>query len=368
MRHTSRSTHRSSETAKNLIPTVPAVTNGTAYVRFHGRNLSTWNKRGGSAAERFDYLYSDEELGEWVPTLKELARQSPSSAFAFFNNNSSSEDPQNPLGRISQAAANAQQLRRLLDVNRIPATGGGGVRSVVHILSVIHGTDARAELFAPVVEEAGHRLDEWSFGWGTPPPRPLDAYDAVLVFGGAMHADQDAHHPWLREETLWLQQVLAGDTPVLGVCLGVQLLARAAGAGVGRMQDGPEIGWHRVELTEAGLEDPVIGVLPAAFDALQWHHYTYGLPAGAVELARSTACTQAFRLGDACWGVQFHPEVTSAQLESWLADTSDPAPDPDGLRAETREQIAVWNDLGRSLCGAFLAAAERLASARLQTA
>jgi uncharacterized protein YecE (DUF72 family) len=112
-----------SETAKNLVPTVPAVTNGIAYVRFHGRNLATWNKRGGSAAERFDYLYSDEELEEWVPTLQELGGQAQQ-AFAFFNNNSSSQDPQNPLARVSQAATNAQQLRRLLDVNRIPATGG----------------------------------------------------------------------------------------------------------------------------------------------------------------------------------------------------------------------------------------------------
>jgi uncharacterized protein YecE (DUF72 family) len=112
-----------SDSAKNLIPTVPAVTSDTAYVRFHGRNLGTWNKRGGSAAERFDYLYSDAELEEWVPTLKELAGQSEK-AFAFFNNNSSSEDPENPLGRVSQAAANARQLRRLLDMNRIPATGG----------------------------------------------------------------------------------------------------------------------------------------------------------------------------------------------------------------------------------------------------
>jgi len=112
-----------SDTAKNLVPTVPAVTNGIAYVRFHGRNMATWNKRGGSAVERFDYLYSDEELEEWTPTLRELGGQSKE-AYAFFNNNSSSQDPQNPLGRISQAAANAQQLRRLLDVNRIPASGG----------------------------------------------------------------------------------------------------------------------------------------------------------------------------------------------------------------------------------------------------
>jgi uncharacterized protein YecE (DUF72 family) len=112
-----------SETARNLVPTVVAATSPTAYVRLHGRNLATWNKRGGSAAERFDYLYSDEELAEWIEPLSELAGQAEQ-AFAFFNNNASSEDPENPLGRISQAATNARQLRRLLDVNRIPASGG----------------------------------------------------------------------------------------------------------------------------------------------------------------------------------------------------------------------------------------------------
>jgi len=112
-----------SGSAKNLVATVPALTSETAYVRFHGRNLATWNKRGGSAAERFDYLYSDEELGQWVGTLKELAARSKQ-AFAFFNNNASSQDPDNPLGRVSQAATNARQLRRLLDMNGIAATGG----------------------------------------------------------------------------------------------------------------------------------------------------------------------------------------------------------------------------------------------------
>jgi uncharacterized protein YecE (DUF72 family) len=114
-----------SESAKNLVPTVPAVTAGTAYVRFHGRNLATWNKRGGSAAERFDYLYSDAELEEWTGTLAGLAGEAKQ-AYAFFNNNATSADPDNPLGRISQAATNARQLRRLLDANRIRATGGTG--------------------------------------------------------------------------------------------------------------------------------------------------------------------------------------------------------------------------------------------------
>ncbi|HSX22924.1 MAG TPA: hypothetical protein VLE97_09145, partial [Gaiellaceae bacterium] len=67
--------------------------------------------------------------------------------------------------------------------------------------------------------------------------------------------------------------------------------------------------------------------------------------------------TQAFRLGDACWGVQFHPEVTQPQLEGWIADFEDPPPDPDGLRAETPGRIGAWQQLGRTLCEAFLAAA-----------
>jgi GMP synthase (glutamine-hydrolysing) len=228
----------------------------------------------------------------------------------------------------------------------------------MQVLSVIHGNEARAELFAPAIEEGGHRLDEWSFSWGTPPPQPLESYDAVLVFGGAMHADHDDSHPWLLPETRWLEQLVASGTPVLGICLGVQLLARAAGARVGPLPE-PEIGWYDVELTDAGGDDPVLGVLPRTFEALQWHHYTYGIPAGAIELARSATCTQAFRLGDASWGVQFHPEVTQSQLDAWFADTSDPPPDPDGLRAETAEKIAQWNELGRRLCAAFLAAAER---------
>ena len=104
----------------------------------------------------------------------------------------------------------------------------------------------------------------------------------------------------------------------------------------------------------------MLGSLPAEFTALQWHHYTYGVPDGAFELARSPACTQAFRLGDACWGVQFHPEVTAAQLEDWMADADDPPPDPEGMRASTEEHIGRWNELGRGVCRAFLETAERL--------
>ena len=105
--------------AKNLTPTVLALTSPTAYVRFHGRNAETWNKRGGSAAERFDYLYSDDELQEWVGPLRELA-QGAEQAYAFFNNNSTSPDGSG--GRTAQAAANAKELQRLLQAANVPVS------------------------------------------------------------------------------------------------------------------------------------------------------------------------------------------------------------------------------------------------------
>lgn len=226
------------------------------------------------------------------------------------------------------------------------------------VLAVIHGEKVRAGVFGDAVEARGHRLEEWSLAWDTSLPRPLDAYGAVLVFGGAMHADQEGHHPWLREENLFLQRLLDLHKPVLGICLGAQLLAKAAHAHVGPATE-PEIGWYPVELTEEAADDPLFGSLPPRFDAFQWHYYAHGLPAGAVELARNDLCTQAFRLGDSAWGVQFHPEVTLAQVESWL-DEDEPVP-PE-LLDETRGRIDAWNEFGKSLCDAFVGVAERVAT------
>jgi GMP synthase (glutamine-hydrolysing) len=231
----------------------------------------------------------------------------------------------------------------------------------VNVLAVIHGESVRSGVFGDVVLERGHMLEEWSLAWGKPLPRPLDSYGAVLVFGGAMHADQDDHHPWLREENFFLERLLDLHIPVLGICLGAQLLAKAAHASVGPAREF-EIGWLPVELTAAGVDDPLLGRLPQTFEAFQWHYYEHGIPAGGIELARNGVCTQAFRLGESAWGVQFHPEVTLAQVESWIKDEVGLPVDAGSLLAETRQRIGDWNALGRELCAGFVEAAERVAT------
>lgn len=220
----------------------------------------------------------------------------------------------------------------------------------MRVLAITHGPSVGPGVFADAVEAAGHELVEHQL----PTAGTLDnrEADAIVVLGGAMHPDEEERHGWLRPELGYLDAQLGRGTPMLGVCLGSQLIARAAGARVFRAGE-PEVGWLPVEVTAAGASDPVGSSLPARFDAFQWHHYTHDLPDGAVELARSEICLQAYRLGNA-WGVQFHPEVRAEQVESWLAEDPDDVADPAALREATRERIAGWNDLGRKLCTAFL--------------
>jgi GMP synthase (glutamine-hydrolysing) len=229
----------------------------------------------------------------------------------------------------------------------------------MRVLAVVHGDEVRSGVFADPVTAGGHELEEWSIARSPAPSRPPEAYDAAIVFGGSMHADEEETHPWLRDEETLLRGFLAVGTPVLGVCLGGQLVAKAAGAWVGRASQ-PEIGWHEVELTAAAASDPVFAHLPRRFHALQWHYYAFEVPESGVELARSPVCSQAFRLGKLAWGVQFHPEVTLAMVEQWLEEPEEVDFERDALRRETYERIEEWNALGRELCAGFLGAVERL--------
>jgi GMP synthase-like glutamine amidotransferase len=227
-------------------------------------------------------------------------------------------------------------------------------------LAVVHQSNAGPGVFADEMRERGVELDEWVLSErGTGPPREIADYDAVLTFGGSMHADQEDRHPWLRFEKDFLAAMLEDEMPLLAVCLGCQLLAEAAG-GTARRASEPEIGWHEVEITDQGSDDPVIGPLAPGFTGFQWHSYEAVPPDSAAILARSPVCGQAYRVGERAWGVQFHAEVTAEDAERWIDDyrSNEDAVrigiDPDALRERTREGIGDWNRLGRELCGRFL--------------
>ncbi len=224
----------------------------------------------------------------------------------------------------------------------------------MRVLSLVHGPLVRAEIFEDVVRDAGHELVEARVEDALP---GLDGWDALLVFGGHQNADEEDRHPWLGREDAFLREALERRLPTLGVCLGAQLLAKATGAWVGPAAT-PERGWTEVELTDAGLQDPVLGALPARFDAFQLHEYTYAVPDGAVELARSKTNTQAFRLGNA-WAVQFHPEVRREQVERWLVD--DDVPERAEIAASLPARLPAWQELGTRLCRAFLTRSEAAA-------
>jgi GMP synthase (glutamine-hydrolysing) len=230
----------------------------------------------------------------------------------------------------------------------------------VRVLTIVHQQDAGPGVFAEAVASGGHDLVEW---WPPDHPAPeLDGLGAAIVFGGAMHADHEREQPWLAPEKALLRDLLARGTPVLGVCLGAQLLAEAAGARPRRARE-PEIGWHEVKLTEDAAGDPVAGLLPARFESFQWHSYEAPLPPGATALARSDVCLQAFRVNGSSWGIQFHAEVTGASVDAWLDDYASDEDavrigvDPVAIRAQTAPRIGAWNELGRGLCERFLSQA-----------
>ncbi len=242
----------------------------------------------------------------------------------------------------------------------------------MRVLSIIHGTNARSGVFGDVVREAGHDLDELSYGFGERPRAP-ERYDAVMVFGGSMNVHEVDGHPWISEEQRALARVVQAGVPTLGVCLGAQLLASVTGGRVTRARE-PEIGWYEAETTPEARDDPLFADLPERFTAYQWHSYTFSVPPGATLLARSAVCPQAFRVGDSAWGIQFHAEVTREICESWAAKYgTDPDAvrigfDPDRERARLDVEIDAWNDVGRSLAGSFVAVAETRAARRTAAA
>jgi GMP synthase-like glutamine amidotransferase len=231
-------------------------------------------------------------------------------------------------------------------------------------LAIVHQRDAGPGVFGDALRARSAEVECWMPPEEPSPPDRLERYDAVLAFGGAMHADQEDRHPWLRDEKELLAVLLEKRVPILAVCLGAQLLAEAAGASPRRARR-PEIGWLDVEVSEGGRDDPLLGPLAPGFTAFQWHSYEFPLPQGATALAGSAVCLQGFRIDGRTWGIQFHAEVSRADAEAWIDDYESDEDavrtglDPDRLRLQTRQAIDGWNELGRQLCERFLDTATR---------
>jgi GMP synthase (glutamine-hydrolysing) len=168
-----------------------------------------------------------------------------------------------------------------------------------------------------LIRARGHRIRFHNFERHPDAQPSIDRYRGLVVLGGPMNVEDQHRRAHLKTELNAIERALAQGKPVLGICLGAQLLAHVLRAPV-RRHERPEIGWYDLALSSAGRADPVLGAIGASMPVFQWHAYTFDLPGGAVHLASTATCEQqAFRFGDKAYGFQFHLEADTPVIERW---------------------------------------------------
>lgn len=154
-------------------------------------------------------------------------------------------------------------------------------------------------------------------------PTRMEGYRGLIILGGTPTVTRPALMPFLREEMKALEDALLKGLPVLGVCLGAQMIARVLGARVYSDRRNREIGWYRTYLAGPARHDPIFRTLPKRLDLFHWHQDTFEIPRGCARLAYSNRCeNQAFRFGSNTYALQFHVEMTREMLHEWVRSTT----------------------------------------------
>jgi GMP synthase-like glutamine amidotransferase len=214
-------------------------------------------------------------------------------------------------------------------------------------LIIQHDHDGYPGALLEPIERAGS-VQRWDTF--TQPERPdLDGIDAIVSLGGTAHPDQDHAEPWLAAELDLLEEALDVGIPVLGVCLGGQLLARVAGGRIGKVET-PEVArFADIGLLPDAADDLLFAGMPRPFFGFEWHWYGFEAPPGATLLASNASTQQAFRFQNRAWGLQFHIEVTAATLTEW----ADAAPETiEEFGGRERFEKTVETFIGQSTAAA----------------
>ena len=213
----------------------------------------------------------------------------------------------------------------------------------------------------PMLRNRGHRIRYINFHRDPDANPDIGRYDALIILGGPQMPDQGDRFPHLNVEMKCIEEALKRGIPVLGICLGAQLLAYTLGGGVRPMKKW-EMGWHDLEPTHISAADPIFCALVEPNPAFHWHGYTFDLPNDAVHLARSEKCeNQAFRYGPNAYGLQCHLELDERLINRWLSlpEYTDDLEvfgkqNPEQIRQETHSLIGQSATLGRAVFGQFL--------------
>ena len=181
-----------------------------------------------------------------------------------------------------------------------------------------HQSDETSSTLGQTLAKHGHKLRTIELFEGDRVPPDFDDVDGVISMGGAMDVDQKDAYPWIEQEMNYLRRAHEAGLPIVGICLGAQLIAEALGGTVGKM-DKPEVGWAEVKLAFPGTIDPVYAGIP--WQTMQMHMHgceVKELPADSTPLASSAMCkTQAFKVGLTTYALQYHPEWTRKEIEYW---------------------------------------------------